>query len=236
MPEHGPVGAVLFDIDGTLVDSNYLHVYAWTRAFRDIGAEVDSWRVHRSIGMDGSLLVQTLLPDTGDDRRERAKDLHLRYYLDSRDLMRPVTGARELLDRVAAAGLTVVLATSAPEDELAVLREVLGAAEVISAQTTSEDVETAKPRPDIVRTALDRAGTGAAATILVGDTVWDAEAAQRAGVRFIGFRSGGIAAAQLHDAGAVAVYDDPAELLARFDHSPIAELCAISGGPGSGGV
>ncbi|NUS91641.1 MAG: HAD family hydrolase [Nocardia sp.] len=222
MPEHGPVGAVLFDIDGTLVDSNYLHVHAWVRAFRDIGAEVDSWRVHRSIGMDGALLVHTLLPDTDDDSRERAKDLHLRYYLDARDLLRPITGARQLLARIAAAGPTVVLATSAPEDELAVLRAVLDAADVVSAQTSSSDVETAKPRPDIVRVALDRAGTEAAAAVFVGDTVWDAEAARRAGVRFIGVRSGGIATAPLYDAGAVAVYDDPADLLSRFDSSPIA--------------
>ncbi|MFQ6227781.1 HAD family hydrolase [Nocardia sp. NPDC002869] len=236
MPETDSAGAVLFDIDGTLVDSNYLHVYAWTRAFREVGAEVDAWRVHRSIGMDGSLLVSTLLPEADDDTRDRAKDLHLRYYLDSGALMRPVGGARELLERVAAAGLTVVLATSAPEDELSLLREVLGAAEVVSAQTSSEDVDTAKPRPDIVRTALDRAGTGAGSALFVGDTVWDAEAARRAGVDFIGFRSGGISGAELHEAGAVAVYDDPAELLAEFDRSPLAELGGSVGDRPRGGV
>lgn len=224
MSDSSSAGAVLFDIDGTLVDSNYLHVHAWSRAFRDVGADVDAWRVHQSIGMDGSLLVDSLLPGSGDATKQRAKDLHLRYYLDCRPLMRRTAGARELLDRVAAAGLTVVLATSAPEDELTALREVLGGAEVISAQTSAEDVETAKPRPDIVRAALDRSGAEAATAVFVGDTVWDAEAARRAGVAFIGMRSGGITEAQLRAAGARAVYDDPADLLTRFDYSPIAEL------------
>ncbi|MEU4838083.1 HAD family hydrolase [Nocardia testacea] len=234
MPGTEPARAVLFDIDGTLVDSNYLHVHAWTRAFREVGAEVDAWRVHRSIGMDGSLLVSTLLPDADDDTCDRAKDLHLRYYLDSGALMRRVGGARELLERVAAAGLTVVLATSAPEDELSLLREVLGASEVVSAQTSSEDVGTAKPRPDIVRIALDRAGTVAGSAIFVGDTVWDAEAARRAGVDFIGFRSGGISGAELREAGAVAVYDDPADLLAQFERSPLAAPGGPAGDRGSG--
>lgn len=224
MSDSSPAGAVLFDIDGTLVDSNYLHVHAWSRAFREVGAEVDAWRVHRSIGMDGSLLADGLLPGCDEKTKQRAKDLHLRYYLDSRPLMRRTAGARELLDRVAAAGLTVVLATSAPEDELAALREVLGGADVVTAQTSAEDVETAKPRPDIVRTALDRSGAAADAAVFVGDTVWDAEAARRAGVTFIGLRSGGITEAQLQAAGARAVYDDPADLITRFDHSPIAEL------------
>lgn len=236
MPEADPAGAVLFDIDGTLIDSNYLHVHAWTRAFREVGADVDSWRIHRSIGMDGTLLVSTLLSDADDSTRNRAKDLHLRYYLSSGALMRPVSGARELLGRVAAAGLTVVLATSAPDDELSLLREVLGASEVVSAQTSSEDVGTAKPRPDIVRIALDRAGVGAGSAAFVGDTVWDAEAARRAGVDFIGFRSGGISAAELQDAGAVAVYDGPADLLARFDRSPLAGLPGSVRDRGSGEV
>lgn len=174
--------------------------------------------------MDGSLLVERLLSGCDEKARQQAEDLHLRYYLDTRPLMRRTAGARELLDRVAATGLTVVLATSAPEDELTTLREVLGGAEVISAQTSSEDVETAKPRPDIVRTALDRSGATADTAIFVGDTVWDAEAARRAGVPFIGMRSGGITEAQLQAAGARAVYDDPADLITRFDHSPIAEL------------
>ncbi|WP_040793729.1 HAD family hydrolase [Nocardia paucivorans] len=224
MPDIDHLGAVLFDIDGTLVDSNYLHVHAWSRAFHEVGAAVDAWRVHRCVGMDGSLLVDTLLPDADEETAQRAKDLHLRYYLDSRPLMRRITGARELLDRVAESGLTVVLATSAPQDELVVLREVLGGAEVVSAQTSGEDVETAKPRPDIVRIALDRSGAGATEAIFVGDTVWDAEACRRAGVPFLGFRCGGVGEAELRDAGARAVYADPAELLARFDDSPIAEL------------
>lgn len=224
MPDSDHVGAVLFDIDGTLVDSNYLHVYAWSRAFHEVGAGVDAWRVHRCVGMDGSLLVATLLPDADEETARRAKDLHLRYYLDARPLMRRTAGAEELLDRVAGSGLTVVLATSAPQDELTVLREVLGGEDVVSVQTSGEDVETAKPRSDIVRIALDRSGVSAAGAVFIGDTVWDAEACRRAGVPFVGFRCGGISEAELRDAGARAVYEDPVDLLARFDHSPIAEL------------
>ncbi|ONM48819.1 HAD family hydrolase [Nocardia donostiensis] len=222
MPD--PATAVLFDIDGTLVDSNYLHVYAWSRAFAETGADVDAWRVHRSIGMDGSLLVQELLPDATNEIRDRAKELHLRYYLQAQPLMRRVTGARELLDRVAAAGPKVVLATSAPEAELEALREVLGGSELVAAETSSEDVGTAKPRPDIVRAALERSGVDAAHAVFVGDTVWDATACRRAGVRFVGFRSGGVCETELREAGACAVYDDPADLLAGFDDSPIAAL------------
>ncbi len=107
---------------------------------------------------------------------------------------------------------------------------------MVSAQTSSEDVGTAKPRPDIVRTALDRAGVGAGSATFVGDTIWDAEAARRAAVDFIGFRSGGISGAELQDAGAVAVYDDPADLLAQFDHSPLAELRGSVRDRGSGEV
>ena len=104
--------AVLFDVDGTLVDSNYLHVHAWHRAFLDVGLPVEARCIHRSIGMDGSTLVATLAEDAEDATRERAKDLHSRYYKETASLLRPLPGARELLERVKALGLQVVLALS----------------------------------------------------------------------------------------------------------------------------
>ena len=142
--------AVLFDIDGTLVDSNYLHVHAWHRAFAEEDRSVESWRVHRGIGMDGSTLLEELVPDVDDDVRERLSDLHSRFYAETTGLLRPLPGALRLLDAIAASGLQVVLATSAPESELEVLRKILGRDDILSAVTSSEDVETAKPEPGIV--------------------------------------------------------------------------------------
>jgi phosphoglycolate phosphatase-like HAD superfamily hydrolase len=143
----GPAPAVLFDVDGTLVDSSYLHVHAWHRAFTEADLAVECWRIHRCIGMDGSTLVSTLAGDADDDTREQAKDLHARYYKEMVELLQLLPGARELLHRVDALGLQVVLATSAPEDELAILRKVLDSDGVVSAVTSSDDVDTAKPRP-----------------------------------------------------------------------------------------
>jgi HAD superfamily hydrolase (TIGR01509 family) len=216
--------AVLFDVDGTLVDSNYLHVQAWYRAFDDVGCRVEAWRIHRSIGMDGSQLVGSLAGDTDDDTRARLKDLHSRYYRDTTALLRRLPGARELLERVKAIGLQVVLATSAPEDELATLREVLASDDLVSAMTSSNDVGTAKPQPDIVAVALERAGVDTANAIFVGDTVWDVEACERAGVRSIGLLSGGVSRGELETAGAKAVFDDPRDLCEHIDRTPIADL------------
>src|SRR5215213_9264965 len=108
--------AVLFDIDGTLVDSNYLHVHAWAKAFDDVGLAVESWRIHRSIGMDGARLLESLAGEADDDVQRQAKDLHLRYLREAAPLLRRLPGARELLERIRSLGLEVVLASSSSED------------------------------------------------------------------------------------------------------------------------
>ncbi|MBY6678451.1 HAD family hydrolase [Rhodococcus sp. BP-332] len=216
--------AVLFDIDGTLVDSNYAHVHAWARAFSDAGIAVDSWRIHRSIGMDGAKLLSSLAGDAPEDAAERAKELHTQYYEEMSSLLSPLPGALDLLGAVADRGLQVVLATSAPENELAILRGLLGVEEIVSELTSSDDVETAKPEPRIVDIALDRAGVGVERAVFVGDSVWDVKASVTAGVPCIGVRSGGVSSAELTEAGATAVYDDPADLLAHIDSSMIARL------------
>jgi HAD superfamily hydrolase (TIGR01509 family) len=220
----GNAPAVLFDVDGTLVDSNYLHVHAWYRAFTDVGPSVEAWRIHRSIGMDGSTLVSSLAESADDDTRARAKDLHSRYYKETASLLRPLPGARELLERVEALGLQVVLATSAPEDELSILRDVLASDDLVSAVTSSKDVDTAKPQPDIIQVALDRAGVNAAHAVFVGDAVWDVEACERAGVPTIGVLSGGISRDELENAGAKAIFENAQDLCAHIDESPIAAL------------
>ena len=209
---------VLFDIDGTLVDSNYLHVDAWQRALAEVGFSVDAWRVHRCIGMDSAKLLETLI---GRDEHELASELHERYYREQSTRLRAFDGARELLRALADRGATVVLATSAPDDELETLREVLDVEDAIALVTSAGDVENAKPAPDIVHVALERSGSEPHETILVGDTRWDVEAAARAGVRCIGVLSGGIGEGELRDAGAIEVYGDVAALLRDLETSAL---------------
>jgi HAD superfamily hydrolase (TIGR01549 family) len=216
--------AVLFDVDGTLVDSNYLHVHAWYRAFRDAAFPVDAWRIHRSIGMDGSRLVASLAAAADDNSRARVKELHSHYYRQTTSLLRRLPGARELLETVKSLGLQIVLASSAPGDELAILRDVLASDDLVSAVTSSEDVDAAKPDPDIVRIALARAGVGSERAVFVGDTVWDVMACKRAGVPAIALRSGGVSRDELEKAGAVRVFDDAHDLCQHIDSTPIAAL------------
>lgn len=216
--------AALFDVDGTLVDSNYLHVTAWMQALAAVGHPVDAWRVHRCIGMGSAQLLDTLLGPAAARLGERATAEHAERYRDAFGQLRALSGARELIGAVAASGLSVVLATSARPVELDRLRAVLGADDKLAALVSSQDVPVAKPAPDLVTVALERAGVPAGRAVFVGDTVWDVRAAGRAGVACVGLRSGGIAAAELTGAGAVAVYDDPADLLGALPSSPLGAL------------
>jgi len=217
-------GAVLFDIDGTLVDSNYLHIDAWQRAFGEVGIDVETWRIHRSIGMDGSTLVKSLSDNAPEETQKRLKDLHSRYYREVASLLHPLPGARELLRRVADLGLKVVLATSAPDDELELLRKVLDCDDLVAAVTSSADVDTAKPKPDIIEIALERGGVTAERAVFVGDAIWDAEACSRAKLSCIGVLSGGVSASELHDAGAAQVFENAEKLLANIEQTRIATL------------
>lgn len=221
--------AVLFDVDGTLVDSNYLHVYAWYRAFEEAGHPVEAWRIHRSIGMDGTTLVNTLAGEAGAAACEQAKDLHSRYYKELAPHLRRLPGARELLEAVHKLDIRVVLATSAPEEELSVLREVLDCDHLVFAVTSSKDVDTAKPEPDIIEIALERAGVTASHAIFLGDTVWDMEACRRAGVGSIGVLSGGVSRSELEKSGAQRVFEHPLELCQHLDDTSIAALANIVG-------
>jgi HAD superfamily hydrolase (TIGR01509 family) len=215
---------VLFDVDGTLVDSNYLHVYAWQRAFDAEDMPVAAWQIHRCIGMDGSKLVGKLSNDAPDEVQERLSDAHSRYYRDLTPLLSPLPGARALLRRVAELGLQVVLASSAPEDELEALLKALDCDDVIGETTSSRDVGTAKPEPGIVQVALERAGVAADRAVFVGDAVWDAHACAAAGLPCIGLLSGGIAGAELQAAGASPIFADPQDLLEHLDSTRIAAL------------
>ncbi|MFJ3030112.1 HAD family hydrolase [Curtobacterium sp. NPDC087080] len=225
MPD-APSTAVLFDIDGTLADSNYAHVDAWWRAFRAAGESVDAWRIHRAIGMDSGRLLEELLPDASDEVRDQAKQFHTAYYSEHMPQLRLLPGARELLEAVAEAGHAVVLATSAPESELSVLRELLDASAWVTAETSSEDVEQAKPAPAIIEVALDKVGVAADRAVMVGDAMWDVESSGKVGLPCVGVMTGGIGGDELRGAGAAAVYDDAAAVLAAFraGEGPIAAL------------
>lgn len=219
-----PSGAILFDIDGTLVDSNYLHVDAWLRALQAVGHPVDAWRIHRGQGMGSSELLDTLLGAAAEQVASRAKQQHTELYKESSQLLRAFDGARELVAAVAQRGAKVVLATSAAPDELEVLRSILDVEDTVAEITAAEDVETAKPAPDLVQVALQRAGVAADRAVFVGDTVWDVQACRKAGVACVGVLTGGISAAELTDAGAVAVYEDCCALLRGLDASPLAAV------------
>ena len=215
--ESATTRTVLFDVDGTLVDSNLLHVDAWQRAFTRCGVEVDSWRIHRAIGQDSALLVEALAGDREPAWVDEVKRLHSEYYGELAPRLRRFDRVPELLATLDGRGIRVVLATSAPEDELRLLLEAIDADASIHATTSADDVETAKPEPNVIEVALERAGADASEALFVGDSTWDMVAARRAGVTAYGLRSGGISDGELRDAGARAVYDDPADLLAHLD-------------------
>ena len=219
-PGGAELKAVLFDVDGTLVDTNYLHVVAWWEAFARAGHDVPMASIHRAIGMGSDRLLDALLP-AGRDRAadEIIKIAHSALYQVYWPQLRPLPGAADLLRACHDAGLRVVLASSADPRELEVLREALDAEEAIDAATSAGDVDSSKPAPDLVQVALEQAGMSPAQSVFVGDSVWDARACQQAGVPCIGVLSGGTSREELLDAGAATVYGDPAELLAAFPGS-----------------
>jgi HAD superfamily hydrolase (TIGR01509 family) len=217
-----PPAAVLFDIDGTLVDSNYLHVFAWIGAFQSVGRPVEAWRIHRAIGMDSKKLLERLLGQDAEEFGEQASAEHARRYKELSGLLRPFDGARELLHIVSEHGAKVVLATSAPPDELGVLRQILDVDDVVDVVTNADEVDTAKPEPDIIEVALTRAEIRAADAVFVGDAIWDMQAAKSAGVRCIAVRSGGVDTSELTSAGANETYDNVQQLLDSYDDSLLA--------------
>lgn len=215
-----PPAAVLLDVDGTLVDSNYLHVFAWLDAFIEVGHPVAAWKVHRAIGMDAALLLAELLGEDADRLGESAESAHTRRYAELAHDLAVLPDARELIDTLAHGGITVVLATSAPPAELDRLRKVLDVEQDLTAVTDADEVNTAKPAPDIVSVALAKARVAPDKALFVGDSVWDVKAAAAAGVACIGVRSGGISAEELLQAGAIAAYDDAAALRAAVGGTP----------------
>jgi HAD superfamily hydrolase (TIGR01509 family) len=216
------VRGIILDVDGTLVNSNDAHARAWLEALAEHGIEVPADAVRRRIGMGGDKLLPAVAGETEDSPRGKAitsrrSELFMKKFLPT---LEPTPGARELLHELHRRGLKLVVASSAKKDELRPLLEICGAARVIEDQTSSDDADHSKPDPDIVHAALQNLGMPAGAAIMLGDTPYDVEAAGKAGVGVIAFRSGGWEDAGL--TGALAVYDDPGDLLAHIDTSPLA--------------
>ncbi|WP_369132338.1 HAD family hydrolase [Modestobacter sp. I12A-02662] len=221
MPE--PTIAVL-DVDGTLVDSNYQHALAWYRAFRSLGETFPVWRIHRLIGMGGDKLVAAL---GGDDVEERIGDAARERWVEEVDQLideiAPLPGARDLLLAVKERGHRLVLASSGKPQHVEAFVDLLDAGDIADAVTSSQDAEATKPNPDLLQVALQKLGAAPdAPAVVVGDSVWDVEAAKRAGMPAIVVRSGGFGDDELRDAGAVALYDTPGDLVAALDGTPLA--------------
>lgn len=216
---------VLFDVDGTLVDTTFLHAVCWGESFRQHGHDVPMSDIHHAVGMSSDKLLSYCLGDDRDSGNDDALvDTHLALYKQWWGRLRPLPGAAELLRGCSARGLQVVLASSASDEELSALKSVLDADDAIDAATSSSDAESGKPAPDILQAALDESGLAADHVVFVGDAVWDARAAEHAGVTFVGVTCGGTPAADLREAGAVEVWDDCAQLLANLDKSAIGSL------------
>ena len=244
MPEDRP--AILVDVDGTLVDTNYFHTVAWWRAFRDIGEDVPMSSIHPLIGMGSDQLVERLIGRESDD----ASDAHSKHYEPFKDEIKAFPKAADLLAALNQRGGQVILATSSDEEDLERLREAVDADDDIDDAVSKGDVEHSKPSPDIFEAALKKFGLDAsrtmvigdtrwdleaalkkfdldpAKTLVIGDTRWDVEAAAKLDLQVICVLTGGSTREQLEDAGAIAVYEDVAELLARLETSPLQKLFA----------
>lgn len=214
--------AILFDLDGTLVDTNDLHVEAWDRAFREHGHQFSREQIHEQIGKGGDNLLPSLLPDASKAEQDAIDDRHGEIY--KGELMptaRPFPGASDLLRRTKDEGLQVVLASSAGEEEIDHYVGLLGK-DLISFTTGKDDVEASKPCPDIFEAALKKGGLAPGEAIVVGDTPYDVLAAKRAGVECVAVLSGGFSEQDLRGAGAAAVYRDAADLLDHWEELPVA--------------
>jgi HAD superfamily hydrolase (TIGR01509 family) len=226
-----PLRAVLFDVDGTLVDSNDGHAHAWVDAFSEAGITVAFDAVRRCIGMGGDKLMPTvsgISEESSVGRRisERRRTIFKEKYLPQ---VKAFPGARELVAALKQRGLRVVAASSAKKDELDALLAIAGVQDLLEGATSSDDADESKPDPDIIHAALKRAKSRPQEAAMVGDTPYDVEAATRAGVTTVAFRCGGWSDSDLN--GAVAIYDGPWDLAAKLDRSPLAASTAAASSP-----
>jgi HAD superfamily hydrolase (TIGR01509 family) len=220
-PNNHPYRAVILDVDGTLVDSNDAHVQVWVDALAEHGIDVPFEKIRKLVGMGGDNLLPAAVAidkesPEGKAIADRRGELFRSRYLHH---LEPFPAIRKLLERMKDAGLDLVVASSSPEDEMKVLLERAGVADLMRDTTSGSDAKNSKPDPDIVQAALKKIGLPPEETIMLGDTPYDIEAARKAGVGVIALRCGGFPDEDLK--GAVALYDDAADLLANFDESPL---------------
>lgn len=218
--------AVIFDIDGTLLDSVDLHAQAWQEAFEHFGYKFPFEQIRSQIGKGGDQLLPVFLSpeeveETGKKLQEYRGSLFKKKFL--RDV-KPFPGVRELFETVKAKGQKVALASSAKADELKVFEQIANIDDLVNVETSSADAERSKPHPDIFEVALERLGANIPRhqVVVVGDSPHDAEAAGKAGLRTIGVLCGGFAEADLRQAGCIAIFEGPEDLLRRYDESPLA--------------
>ena len=227
------VKAVIFDIDGTLIDSVDLHARAWQEAFAHFGKQFDFGRVRYQIGKGGDQLLPVFLSEDeiekfGDELTEYRGELFKREYL-PRVVAFP--RVRELFERILSEGKRVALASSAKKDELSEYKRIANIEDLVEEEASADDAEKSKPHPDIFEAALEQlGGVEPADAIVIGDTPYDAEAARKAGVRTIGVLSGGFPEEDLRAAGCVRIYKDAADLLLNYDTSPLAAENASAAG------
>jgi HAD superfamily hydrolase (TIGR01509 family) len=213
----------ILDIDGTLVDTNYQHALAWYRAFRAQDIVISLHRIHRSIGMGGDQLVAALAGEEFEDEHgDDARAAEAEHYAALIDEVQPLPGARALIDRLVDDGHAVVLASSAKEDEVDHYLDLLDVRDRVTGWTSSTDVETTKPAPDLVHAALKIGGDSAEGAVMVGDSTYDCEAAQRAQVEAVAVLTGGFSREELREAGAATVFWSPEDLLGRIEETPFA--------------
>ena len=212
----------VLDVDGTLVDTNYHHTIAWFRAFCRHGIVLPMWRIHRHIGMGGDQVVAALTDERTD--RERGDDIRSaesELYFELIDEVQPMASSRELIEDLRDRGHAVVLASSAKEAEIDHYLDLLDGRDLAHAWTTSADVESTKPAPDLVHAALDRVEGSSDAAVMVGDTPWDVHAARKAGVPTIAVLTGGFAIEELEESGAAGVFESVAQLRERLDETAL---------------
>ena len=206
------VKAVFLDIDGTLMDTNYLHIEAWAQAFEEVGARPPRSRIHHEVGKGSGKLIHEFVEE--GQKAERVSELHSEHYGQLQERGHPLPGAKELVASLVEGGYDVWLATSAEPEELEHHMRELGAEGRISGVVSSDEAEESKPAPDIFGVALERAGVAPEEAVAVGDSIWDIEAAKEAGVRVAAVMTGGaFSRAELEEAGAYAVYEDCHDLL-----------------------
>jgi len=211
----------LFDLDGTLVDSVYDHVMAWHAALQELGIEISIWRLHRRIGMSGGLFTNALQRETGQrfdaETILKLRDAHARHYNATSGKTRVLPGARELLAYLTSAGIPWAIATSGRMRTAGPVLDILGVDASKVPIITRDMVAYAKPDPDLFLAAAEKLGIEIETATVVGDSIWDMLAAQRAGALGVGFLSGGYGTDELERAGAYRVFDDPADMLAHID-------------------